>query len=254
MSPPLPVIVSLLRAWGAYVLLLLRVIATFGRSQGQLTAWLAQLHRIGARSLPIIATAGAFTGMVVAVQFFDTLVRFGSRGLLGTAVGLSLIRELGPVLTALITIGRAGSASCAEMAIMRTDQQIDAIECMAIDPYAYLLAPRLLAFLIALPLLTAIFEVFGICGGVVVAWSSFGESPRLYLANMADGVLARDLLMSLLKSGVFGLLIGWLCLGKGYLSAGQAGAEGVSRTTTDAVVLASLAVLFIDYVLSALLL
>jgi phospholipid/cholesterol/gamma-HCH transport system permease protein len=253
-TKPATVTVSILRSCGEYVLWLLRVTATFGRLRGQFKALVAQLHHIGARSLPVIAVSGVFTGMVVAVQFFDTLVRFGSRGLLGTAVGLSLIRELGPVLTALITIGRAGAASCAEMAIMRTDQQIDAIECMAIDPYAYLLAPRLLAFLIALPLLTAIFEVFGIFGGVVVAWSSFGESPTLYLTNMADGVLTRDLLMSLLKSGVFGLLIGWLCLGKGYLSAGQGGAEGVSRTTTDAVVVASLAVLFTDYVLSALLL
>ncbi len=253
MSRPAPVLILFLRAGGSYVLLLLRVIATLGRSRGQFTALLAQLHRIGARSLPVIAVAGVFTGMVIAVQFFDTLVRFGSRGLLGTAVGLSLIRELGPVLTALITIGRAGSASCAEMAIMRTDQQIDAIECMAIDPYAYLLAPRLLAFLIALPLLTAIFEVFGVCGGLAVAVASFGESPTLTLANMADGVLTRDLLMSLFKSGVFGLLIGWLCLGKGYFSAGQSGAEGVSRTTTDAVVVASLAVLFTDYVLTALL-
>jgi phospholipid/cholesterol/gamma-HCH transport system permease protein len=254
MSRPSTAAVSALRACGRYVLWLVRVAATVGRVRGQLSALVAQLHHIGARSLPVIAVAGVFTGMVVAVQFFDTLVRFGSRGLLGTAVGLSLIRELGPVLTALITIGRAGSASCAEMAIMRSDQQIDAIECMAIDPYGYLLAPRLLAFLIALPLLTAIFEVFGVAGGVTVAWSSFGESPPLYLTNMADGVLTRDLLMSVLKSGVFGLLIGWICLGKGYFSTGLDGAEGVSRTTTDAVVVASLAVLFTDYVLSALLL
>jgi phospholipid/cholesterol/gamma-HCH transport system permease protein len=174
--------------------------------------------------------------------------------MLGTAVGLSLIRELGPVLTALIVIGRAGSAGCAEMAIMRSDQQIDAIECMGIDPHAYLLAPRLLAFVIALPLLTAIFEVFGIGGGVLVATSSFGESANLYLANMTDGVLKQDLWLGGLKSLTFGLLIGWLCLGKGYLSAGQTGPEGVSRTTTDAVVVASLAILFMDYVLSALML
>jgi phospholipid/cholesterol/gamma-HCH transport system permease protein len=245
--------VRAVRAFGAYALFLLRVVRAILRSPGQPHALMLQLHQLGARSLPVIAVAGFFTGMVVAVQFFDTLVRFGSRGLLGTAVGLSLIRELGPVLTALIAIGRAGSASCAEMAIMRTDQQIDAIECMAIDPHAYLLAPRLLAFVIALPLLTAIFEVFGIFGGVVVALTSFGENAGPYLSNMADGVLTRDLLMGAVKSLVFGLLIGCLCLGKGYMSAGQEGAEGVSRTTTDAVVIASLAVLFMDYVLSALL-
>ena len=254
MSMPAHGSIRLLRAWGTYALFLARVVRALFRSPGQFSALLVQIHRIGVRSLPVIALAGVFTGMVIAVQFFDTLVRFGSRGLLGTAVGLSLIRELGPVLTALIAIGRAGSASCAEMAIMRSDQQIDAIECMAIDPHAYLLAPRLLAFLIALPLLTAIFEVFGICGGVAVAWSSFSESPDQFLGNMADGVVTRDVVMSGIKSLVFGLLIGWLCLGTGYLSAGHNGAEGVSHTTTNAVVIASLAVLFMDYVLSALLL
>lgn len=245
---------ALTRATGAYTLLLWRASRALFRSPGQLRTLVTQLELIGARSLPVIGVAGVFTGMVIAVQFSDTLARFGSRGLLGTAVGVSLLRELGPVLTALITIGRAGSAVCAEMAIMRSDQQVDAIECMAIDPHAYLLAPRLLAFVLALPLLTAIFEVFGICGGVIVAQTGFGDSAAAYLANMADGVLYRDLQMSLLKSLAFGLLIGWLCLGKGFLSQGKDGVEGVSRTTTDAVVVASLAVLFIDYALTALLL
>jgi len=247
-------ITALIAASGAYALLLWRVLTVLFRSPGQWASLLVQLERIGARSLPVIAVAGAFTGMVIAVQFAETLSRFGSRGLLGTAVGLSLLRELGPVLTALITIGRAGSAACAEMAIMRSDQQIDAVECMAIDPHAFLLAPRLLAFVLAMPLLTSIFEVFGIVGGVVVAQTGFDDQAGAYLANMADGVLSGDILMSLWKSLAFGLLIGWLCLGKGYLSHGQDGVEGVSRTTTDAVVIASLAVLFIDYALTALLL
>lgn len=246
--------VNPVRDCGTYVLLLFRTLLAIGRTPGQLASVVLQLHRVGARSLPVIAVAGTFTGMVIAVQFHETLVRFGSTGLLGTAVGLSLLRELGPVLTALITIGRAGSAGCAEMAIMRGDQQIDALECMAIDPHAYLLVPRLLAFVVALPLLTAVFEVFGISGGALVALLSFQESVTPFLSNMADGVINRDLAMGLLKSAVFGILIGWLCLGKGFLSDGQRGVEGISLTTTDAVVLASLAVLFMDYILSALLL
>lgn len=239
---------------GRYALLFRRTLAALFRSPGQARTLLEQVERIGARSLPVIAVAGLFTGMVLAVQFSETLARFGSRGLLGTAVGVSLLRELAPVLTALITIGRAGSATCAEIAIMRSDQQIDALECMAIDPHAYLLAPRLLAFLCVLPLLTAIFEVFGIVGGALVARTGYAAHASAYLANMADGVLWTDLRMSLIKSLVFGTLIGWLCLARGFLSNGLDGVEGISRTTTDAVVIASLAVLFMDYALTALLL
>ncbi|MBI4005117.1 MAG: ABC transporter permease, partial [Gammaproteobacteria bacterium] len=127
-----------------------------------------QIHFIGARSLLVILVSGAFVGMVVALQFHDTLVRFGSVSLLGSAVGLSLVRELGPVLTALMVIGRAGSAMCAEISIMRNEQQIDALQCMAIDPYRYLMAPRIIAAIIAVPLLTAIFIVIGIFGGYFV--------------------------------------------------------------------------------------
>jgi phospholipid/cholesterol/gamma-HCH transport system permease protein len=239
---------------GTGTILLGRILATVGRSPGQGTAIVRQLYLVGARSLPVIFIAGAFTGMVVAVQFHETLVRFGSTGLLGTAVGLSLVRELGPVLAALIVIGRAGSACAAEMAIMRADQQLDAIECMAIDAHGFLLAPRLLAFVCALPLLTAIFEVLGIFGGLLVGVGSFGESAAPYLSNMADGVTGRDVWTGCIKSATFGLLIGWVCLAKGFLSEGRHGAEGVSRVTTDAVVIASLGVLGTDYLLSALLL
>ena len=136
---------------------------------------LEQLQFAGARSVTVIAVAGAFVGMVVALQFYDTLVRFGSVSLLGAAVGLSLIRELAPVLTALIVIGRVGSAMCAELGIMRTDNQIDALECMAIDPYAYLLMPRYLAILIAVPLLTAIFNV---ASGTTRRSSKNSSTPR----------------------------------------------------------------------------
>ena len=219
---------------------------------------LEQLQFAGARSVTVIAVAGAFVGMVVALQFYDTLVRFGSVSLLGAAVGLSLIRELAPVLTALIVIGRVGSAMCAELGIMRTDNQIDALECMAIDPYAYLLMPRYLAILIAVPLLTAIFNVVGIIGGWFVGVVIFGISEGAYFVGMADSIVARDIAMDFTKSVVFGLIIVWICTGKGFLihlsSRPAFGAEGVSRATTDAVVAASIAVLFADYIISALML
>lgn len=219
---------------------------------------LRQLHFIGARSTTVVAVAGGFVGMVVALQFYDTLVRFGAVGMLGAAVGLSLIRELAPVLTALIVIGRVGSAMCAELGIMRSDNQIDALECMAIDPYGYLVAPRFFATLLAVPLLTAIFNVVGIAGGWFVGGVLFGLGEGAYFSGMADSVLWRDVVMDLVKATSFGFIIVWVCTAKGFLmhlaAGGAYGAEGVSRTTTDAVVAASIAVLFADYIISALML
>ncbi len=219
---------------------------------------LKQLHFIGARSLLVITISGIFVGMVVALQFYDTLLRFGSVALLGSAVGLSLIRELGPVLTALIIIGRAGSAICAEIGIMRNEQQIDALECMAIDPFRYLIAPRLLAGLISMPLLTTIFTTVGIFGGYFVGVILFEVSPGSYLGGMYDSVLWRDIVMGGVKSFVFGLIMIWVATSKGFYlhlsSGGNHGSEGVSKATTDAVVLASISVLFADYILSAIIL
>lgn len=217
-----------------------------------------QIAFIGARSMLVIVVAGLFVGMVIALQFYDTLVRFGSVSLLGSAVGLSLIRELGPVLTALMVIGRAGSAMCAEIGIMRTDNQIDALECMAIDPYRYLFSPRILAGLISVPLLTAIFILVGIFGGYFVGVVLFNVSPGSYFQSMQDTVLIRDLFMGFSKSVVFGLLIVWIACDKGFHlhldKRGIYGSEGVSRITTEAVVASSIAILFSDYLLSALIL
>ena len=219
---------------------------------------LKQIHFIGARSLLVIVVSGVFVGMVVALQFYDTLLRFGSVALLGAAVGLSLIRELGPVLTALIIIGRAGSAICAEISIMRNEQQIDALECMAIDPFKYLIAPRLLAAVISMPILTALFISVGIFGGYFVGVILFDVSPGSYLGGMYDSVLWRDLIMGSIKSFTFGFIMIWVATAKGYYlhldKTGAHGSEGVSKVTTDAVVLASISVLFADYIISAIIL
>ena len=219
---------------------------------------LKQILFVGARSILVIIIAGLFVGMVIALQFYDTLVRFGSVSLLGSAVGLSLIRELGPVLTALMVIGRTGSAMCAEIGIMRVDNQIDALECMAIDPYRYLISPRILAGVFCVPILTAIFIVVGIFGGYFVGVILFDVSAGSYFQNMNDTVLNRDLFMGFIKSIVFGLLIVWISCEKGFNlhldKNGAYGSEGVSRITTEAVVIASIAILFSDYLLSALIL
>ncbi len=222
------------------------------------SAVVRQIHFIGARSVLVIAVAGLFTGMVVALQFHDTLVRFGSVGLLGAAVGLSLVRELGPVLTALMVIGRAGSAVCAELGIMRSEEQIDALECMSIDPLRHLVAPRLVAGILSLPLLVAMFDVIGIAGGWFVGVVLNDVSPGAYFGGMYDTLLWSDVWMGIVKSLVFGMIIAWVATARGYylhLSAeGVRGAEGVSRATTDAVVWSAIAVLAADYLVSALLL
>lgn len=255
-SPAAPL--RMLETLGRFGLFFLAVLPHLLRPWRQLRATLRQLHFAGARSVTVITVAGAFVGMVVALQFHDTLVRFGAVSQLGAAVGLSLIRELAPVLTALIVIGRVGSAMCAELGIMRSDNQIDALECMAIDPFAYLIAPRFIATLIAVPLLTAIFNVVGIAGGWLVGVLLFEIGEGAYFIGMADSVLPRDVGMAVVKSLAFGFIIVWVCSGKGYLMhldrRPAFGAEGVSRTTTDAVVSASISVLFADYIISALLL
>lgn len=219
---------------------------------------LRQIHFIGARSVFVILFTGAFTGMVLGLQGYYTLRKFGSEGFLGSAVALSLVRELGPVLTALMVIGRAGSAMCAEVGIMRNSEQIDALECMAVDPYRYLIAPKLVAGILVLPLLTAIFDVIGIFGGYLVGVGLFGVNQGAYFEGMYASVVWADVEMGLVKSLVFGLLLVWICTCKGFFlhleQSGGFGAEGVSRTTTDAVVLSSVSVLVWDYLISAILL
>lgn len=217
-----------------------------------------QVHFIGSRSMFVIIFTGAFTGMVLGLQGYYTLRKFGSEGLLGSAVALSLIRELGPVLTALMVIGRAGSAICAEIGIMRNSEQIDALECMAIDPYRYLMVPKFAAGIVSLPLLTFMFDVIGILGGFLVGVLLLGVNEGTYFQSMYASVEWADIWMGIVKSFVFGLLIIWISASKGYFlhleRSGGFGAEGVSRTTTSAVVLASVTILVWDYLLSAILL
>jgi len=217
-----------------------------------------QVQFIGARSIFVILFTGGFTGMVLALQGYYTLRKFGSEGLLGSAVALSLIRELGPVLAALMVIGRAGSAMTAEIGIMRNSEQIDALDCMAIDPLRFLMVPKFIAGIISLPLLTAIFDMIGILGGYLVGVAMLGLNGGTYFQGMYSSVDWNDVEMGLVKSLVFGLLIVWIATAKGYFlhweRSGGFGAEGVSRTTTSAVVLASVMVLVWDYLISAIML
>jgi phospholipid/cholesterol/gamma-HCH transport system permease protein len=217
-----------------------------------------QTQLIGANSFFVIFFTAAFTGMVLGLQGYYTLRKFGSEGALGSAVALSLIRELGPVLTALMVTGRAGSAMCAEVGIMRNSEQIDALECMAIDPFRYLISPKILATLISIPILTLIFNVVGIFGGYIAGVYLLGVNPGAYFSGMEQSVINKDINLSIIKSFVFALLVVWICTGRGYfvhsIRGAGFGAEGVSRVTTQAVVFSSIAILVWDYLLTAILL
>jgi phospholipid/cholesterol/gamma-HCH transport system permease protein len=210
-----------------------------------------EVYFVGAKSLVVIVLTAVFTGMVLGLQGYYSLSKFGSEALLGPAVALSMIRELGPVLAALMVTARAGSAMTAEIGIMRITEQIDALEVMAVDPRKYLVAPRIAATVIAMPLLTSIFDLVGIWGGYLVGVKLLGLSAGTYFGEMRSSADWPDLRGGLVKAVCFGVIVSWVCTWKGY-HTGQ-GAEGVGRATTQAVVSSSVLILISDYVLTSLL-
>ncbi len=212
---------------------------------------LKQIRFIGFQSTLVIFLTGAFAGMVLGLQGYYTLNQFGSAALLGPMVALSLIRELGPVLSALMVTGRAGSAMTAEIGIMRITEQVDALKLMGLNPFRYLVVPRMLAGMISLPLLTAIFDVVGIFGGYLVGVNLLGVSKGTYFGRMTSYVDMQDILGGIYKSLTFGVLITWVCCYKGYHTG--LGAEGVGKATTQAVVLSSVLILVWDYFMTSIL-
>jgi phospholipid/cholesterol/gamma-HCH transport system permease protein len=213
---------------------------------------LKQVHFVGVKSIFVIVLTAFFTGMVLALQGYYNLRKFGSEGVLGSLVALSLIRGLGPVFSALIVTGRAGSALTAEIGLMRIGEQIDSLETMGIDPIRFLVVPRLLGLLLSLPLLTAIFDVVGIYGGYLVGVKLLGVNAGAYIGQMEASVEFADVANGVWKSFAFALLIGWVCTFKGFFTG--RGAEGVSQATTSAVVLSSVLVLVCDYFITSVLL
>ncbi|SLM48010.1 toluene transporter subunit: membrane component of ABC superfamily [Nitrospira japonica] len=211
-----------------------------------------QLHFVGYKSTFVVVLTAGFTGMVLALQGYYTLRKFGSEGLLGSAVALSMIRELGPVLAALMVTARAGSAMTAEIGIMRITEQIDAMDTMAINPLQYLVAPKLLAGLIGVPLLVAIFDVVGIYGGYLVGVELLGGNGGAYWNSIESAVEWKDIYGGILKSISFGLIVSWICCYKGFFT--KHSAEGLGSATTEAVVLSSVLILVWDYFLTSILL
>jgi len=216
-----------------------------------------QIEFIGPKSFFVIGFTAAFTGMVLGLQGYYTLSQFGSESMLGSAVAISLVRELGPVLSALMVTGRAGSAITAEIGIMRIEEQIDALECMAIDPYSYIVTPKFLACLIAFPLLSAFCNVIGILGGYLIGVQQLGVSEGAFWDGVNSSVVWKDVYMGMVKSVCFSGLMIWICTYKGFyagMDEGSFGPEQVSRATTDAVVLSSISILISDYVITSILL
>ena len=213
-----------------------------------------QIRFFGSRSLIVIVLTGAFTGMVLAIQLFYTLRKFGSDALLGPAVALSLIRELGPVLSALMVTGRAGSALTAELGIMRISEQIDVMTTMALNPLRYLSAPNIVAAVIVFPLLAAIYDVVGIYGGYIVGVKLLGLSSGTYFSQMEHFLEMSDIRMGIYKSLSFGVIVSWVSCYKGFHTNETGyGAEGVSKSTTDAVVMSSVLILIWDYFIGSVL-
>lgn len=218
---------------------------------------LNQLYVIGYKSLFLILLIGLFCGMVLGLQGFYTLAQFGSTGLLGSAVALSLIRELGPVLTAIMLTGRAGSAMAAEIGVMRVTDQIDALDVMDINSITYLVSPRILACLIAFPLLTAIFDVIGIAGGYLTGVALLDMSEGVYFYKIARSVTMNDVCGGFVKALTFAFLVSATCCHQGYFAhkrKDSAGPEAVGAATTSAVVISSALILAADYVITSFLL
>jgi phospholipid/cholesterol/gamma-HCH transport system permease protein len=210
-----------------------------------------EVFKLGVLSIVIICVSGLAVGMVLGLQGYNTLVRFGAEQSLGAVVGLSLVRELGPVLTGLLVTGRAGSATTAEIGTMVATEQLDGLRMMAVDPVDFVVTPRAIAMVLVMPLLSAMFVVCGLFGGYLVGVVLMGIDGGTYLSSLQSAVdFTNDVVGSLLKAVVFGLLVGLISTYRGYTSAPTS--AGVSAATTATVVVASVSILIFDYFITAL--
>jgi len=215
---------------------------------------ITQAYLMGVNSVFVILLIGLFTGMALGLQGYYALSKFGSEGFLGGVVALTLIRELGPVLAAIMIVGQAGSAMAAEIADMRNSEQIDALQSMAIDPLRFLVSPRLLAAILAFPLLTVIFDVVGIYGGYLTAVQMLQLDSGTYWASVESSVVASDVISGFTKAIVFSLLTTAICCYQGYYVHTRKdghGSRGISLATTTAVVYSSVSILGSNYVVTS---
>lgn len=241
---------QMLADWGYGARLMLRLLGSLGNSLRRFGLVRDQIHFMGNHSLAIITVSGTFVGFVLGLQGYYTLQRYGSAEALGLLVALSLVRELGPVITALLFAGRAGTSLTAEIGLMKAGEQLAAMEMMAVDPVRRILAPRFWGAVIAMPLLAVVFSAVGILGGWLVGVVMIGIDAGSFWSQMQGGVdVWKDVGNGVIKSFVFGLAVSFIALLQGFEA--QPTPEGVARATTRTVVVASLTVLGLDFVLTA---
>ena len=242
---------TLVGALGRSTIFLVHALGGHSGTRNGFQLLIKQLFAVGVLSLPIIVVSGLFIGMVLALQGYNILVDYGSEQAVGQMVALTLLRELGPVVTGLLFAGRAGSALTAEIGNMKSTEQISSLEMIGVDPLKYIIAPRLWAGFISMPLLAAIFSVVGIWGGAMVAVDWLGVYDGSFWANMQNSVeFYEDVLNGVIKSVVFAFVVTWIAVFQGFDC--EPTSEGISHATTRTVVYASLAVLGLDFILTAL--
>ncbi|QDE41016.1 lipid asymmetry maintenance ABC transporter permease subunit MlaE [Luteibacter pinisoli] len=245
------VVVRSLAQIGACGLFLLTILAAIPRSLRHGRETIRQIWFVGAMSLTIVMTCGLFVGMVLGLQLYDVLSIFGGTSATGTVVAIAIYRELGPVVTALLFAGRAGTSVTAEIGLMRATDQLDAMEMMAVDPIAYVVAPRFLAGVVALPLLGIVFCAMGVFGGHLVGVTWLGIDNGTFWSNMTAAVdVHKDIIDGvLLKSFAFGIVVSLIAVFQGYTTPPTS--EGVAYATTRTVVASSIAILALDFVLTS---
>ncbi|MEF2230249.1 MAG: ABC transporter permease [Pseudodesulfovibrio sp.] len=253
---PIAVVGKALDELGGLFLFFLESVVLMFAGWGQFSKSVRQVYFIGVQSVSVIALIGLFTGMVMGMQLYYALSTFGADGFLGTGVALSMVRELAPVLSAIMLTGRAGSAMTAEIGVMRISEQIDALTIMDINPKRYLVAPKMAACLISFPILTAFFNLIAMWGGWLTGVKLLGANEGVYWSRVMDSLDWEDIEGGFVKAVVFGALVCAICCFEGYythLRSGHAGPEGVSQSTTSAVVKSCVVILAADYVLTSLL-
>ena len=244
-------IIDNLRGFGAAWLFLFQIIWRAFLPPWHFSLLLKQIYQIGVGSIAVVTLVGGFTGAVLAVQGEHTLSKFGATAFTSPMIALGLLRELGPVLTALMVNGRAGSAMTAELGIMKITEQVDALRSMAVDPIQHLMVPRLLAGIICLPILSLFFNCMGIFGGYLVGVGTLDLASGTFISQMTSAVAPVDVYSGIVKALVFGLCFAWISCYKGWTCG--FGAVGVNAATTSAVVTSSVTILVVDYFLTSIL-
>jgi phospholipid/cholesterol/gamma-HCH transport system permease protein len=237
------------RRIGAVAVFLGAILSRVPASLGKPGLIVAQIYNAGGRSLVIIMMSGLFVGMVLGLQGFNLLQRFGSADQVGVAVALGLLKELGPVVTALLFAGRAGTSLTSEIGLMKATDQLTAMQMMAVDPVRYVVVPRFLGGFIAMPLLAAMFSAMGLFGGQLIAVAQMGVDSGAYWSNMQNAVALREVFEGIWKSVAFGLACSLVAVYEGFHAAPTA--EGVGLATTRTVVVSSVLILLLDFLLTA---